>query len=274
VREHWRCALVRFLKNLVFVAAFVWLVPLIFLLDRSHAQPVPDTDDAKSVIAYLTASSRTHGLVERYLDDATKRLVEDVMQRPAHYVNAVKDSLGLPSGSDVATWEREGRRLGNTMYLIQLMGPQQAGGMARDFFDRVTSEIATHEGGDRVDDRPNGLDALTASVRVLLDLQKGSLGVLAEFRDPHAVDYCVRTVERERRYMRGTWVEMLNYLELVGPFQPDIRPRLEDMYNSPDSPLRNHPQLLRVLQAMDKNKADRRIEDRNTRKKGDESGDE
>ncbi len=45
---------------------------------------------------------------------------------------------------------------------------------------------------------------------------------------------------------------MLRYLEEVAPLRPDIHPRLEEMYKSPTSPLRNHPQLLRVLEAIEK----------------------
>ena len=53
---------------------------------------------------------------------------------------------------------------------------------------------------------------------------------------------------------------MLSYLEKVAPLRPDIRPKLEETYKSPDSPLRNHPQLLRVLEAMDKAAAEQKKE--------------
>lgn len=81
-------------------------------------------------------------------------------------------------------------------------------------------------------------------------LRDQTLKALSEFSDPYAIVKCVENLKLERNFM--TEFVMLSYLEKVAPLRPDIRPKLEEMYNSPTSPLRNHPHLLRVLKAMDK----------------------
>lgn len=70
-------------------------------------------------------------------------------------------------------------------------------------------------------------------------------------------EICIDDLAEEREYMSGADAVMFRYLEKVAPLRPDIRPKLEEMYNSSDSPLRNHPQLLRVIEAIDRAEAEK-----------------
>jgi hypothetical protein len=75
-----------------------------------------------------------------------------------------------------------------------------------------------------------------------------ALEKLTEFGDARAIDGVMKRVEKVGL---GPQTVIFRYLEKVAPLRPVIRPQLQMMYDSPTSPLRNHPQLLRVLEAMD-----------------------
>lgn len=240
------------------------------LLGGATVQPFPDEDDPRAVIMFLTRGSRPHGLVERFLDKDTKRLLRKVRDEPSAYMDVLTEFLTLPEQIDESL---DVSRLEGTLGLLGAIGQRHGGrdvGKAarravQDFFDQVASELAMRSPGDPTEDARQKQELMRSLVRALSGLQRGNLRVLAGFNDPYAVDYCVNTIEEERKYMRGTWVVMLRYLEKVAPLRPDSRPKLEAMYNSPDSPLRNHPQLLRVLDAMDKAAAEQK-------KEGDDDG--
>ena len=71
----------------------------------------------------------------------------------------------------------------------------------------------------------------------------------------HMLHVMLRT-PRSRAY--GDKVYVPRTPSQVAPLRPDIRAKLEEMYNSPISPLRNHPQLLRVLEAVDRAEAEKK----------------
>jgi len=237
------------------------------LLSGATVQPFPDEDDPKAVIVFLTRGSRPHGLVERFLNKDTKRLLSKVRDEPSAYMNVLTEFLTLPEQIDESL---DVTRLEGTLGLLGSIGRRHRGtdvGKAarkavRDFFDQVASELEVldlkmQSPNDPTENAGENQELTRSLVRALSGLQRGNLRILGRFNDPYAVDHCVKTVEQERKYMRGTWVVMLRYLEKVAPLRPDIRPKLEKMYDDPGSSLHNNPQLLRVLKAIDRAEADK-----------------
>lgn len=103
-------------------------------------------------------------------------------------------------------------------------------------------------------DHDRGLPSDTVLLFHLDRLCGMALKMLTEFEDSEAIDEVVVRLGKAKIALQ---TDMFRYLEKVAPLRPDIRSKLEEMHDSPDSPLRNHPQLLRVLEAIDRAEADK-----------------
>ena len=131
---------------------------------RIIAQQEVDVNSPKGVIAYLTASLRTHGLAERFLDEETKRILDIVVQNPAPYMDSLSESLKVPTAFDEASLEGESCRIANTLYLAQLIGPRHAGASIRAFFDWINDRLQAERAQDRTRnraDRDNGANLIS-----------------------------------------------------------------------------------------------------------------
>jgi len=198
-----------------------------------------------AAVEYLV--SLRHGLT--FLDEEAQRVLEGVKAKPETYVGALQKILSIPLDDQLLSSLDDVHRLSRALDLARQMDSRHTGNVVHRFFDataRVSRNLRSRrQPAERVD--PDS--RLERAYRNVVLLRDDSLKVLSDFNDPYSVDVCVDSIEEERK--TTSEVVMLQYLEKVGPLRPDIRPKLEEMYNSPDSPLRNNPQLLRVLEAMD-----------------------
>jgi hypothetical protein len=192
-----------------------------------------DTQTPDKILEQLLAQEHQWG------NEEVKDLVEMIEQNPDPYMPALRIHLRLPAEiDDLASAERL-HFLERVLGIVRIVGPQGRL-IAQSFFDQVSTQI---ELSSAVSRKPE-------TVRNLKQLQRGILKLMIHIKDDYAVDYCVRQVTSEQELASRN--VMLEYLAVTATTRPDIRSKLEEMNNSPTSSLRNHPQLLRVLDAIDK----------------------
>lgn len=201
----------------------------------------------EQVIAYL--SSLRHGLVERSMDEETKALLDDVVNNPKVYSNAISEAMQLRP--NVLLGDQDYRQVGTALGLAKKIGSTFFAHQVRRFIEDATERLGNLRAKVKPQSAVNDKELQQEHDRVV-SLRSSALDILGEFGDPGAVDLCMEKVLEEYEHMRGADVVMLRYLEKVALLRPDIRPKLEEIYNLSTSPLRNNPQLLRVLDAMDK----------------------
>jgi hypothetical protein len=219
----------------------------------------PTTQSPEKVVDTLLKSR--HGL--RDLSPDKQDLLEDLRSHPAFYKGAVSDAMQLPSNNQELPSHEDLRRVGGALGLAKQLGAEHGSDSVRKLFDE-TSTLWQRVKDERTTQTNESMHKRNELLRAL---RANALDVLSDFDDVSAVPYVLTRVMEEDI---ATVTVMLRYLEKVAPLRPDVRPRLEAMYNSPDSPLRNHPQLLRVLEAMDKAKKERGSERRNNREGAEE----
>ncbi len=202
-----------------------------------------------------------HGL--RDLPPEEKALLDDVRKNPASYAEAVAEAAKLPESIAELPQYYELRKVGGALGLARELGLEHGGPIARQVFSdsyRLLQEYRKREPSSepvRQDETERYVEALVGSA---LDVM-GRLGdhVLA----PRIVD----VLAGDDKLLEPS---ILEYLEKIAPLRSDIRPKLEEMYNSETSPLRNNPQLLRVLKAIDAAEKEKKLD----RKKDAESDSE
>jgi HEAT repeat protein len=119
----------------------------------------------------------------------------------------------------------------------------------RDLFDDVSEATSRYpDAWSKTSDEEPDLKR----IRTLFRIRNKALDVMADFRDPYAVDAVMKGIEKEDG---GTQIWMARYLEKVGPLRPEIKPKLEEMLTSKTSQLRNHDILIRAVEAIDKAEA-------------------
>lgn len=207
-------------------------------------------------------SSLRHGLIERTMGEEAKAWLHDIIDHPELYAEAISKPLKVN-----LTHQSAPRRIGTALELARRSGRHDLfGAHVRELLPRLTGEL--HRARVRMKTQTPIVDEnLWRDYQHILGLRNAVIDVLGDYGDSTAVETCLQGLTEEREYMSGADVVMFRYLEKVAPLRPDIRPKLEEMYNSPESPLRNNPQLLRVLEAIDKAAAERRME-RPREKKG------
>jgi hypothetical protein len=232
---------------------------------RHEKHPGPE-----DVIAQLI--SLRHGGAEHMMPPEINELRGEVKENPRVYAPAIAKYLVLPPDGAPSLPRDDARTLFSALALARLIGPDQGGPIIRTFHDVVAAHLSKCRRTDSKDGLANNDHQRPQNCTYLILLRDGTLEALAEFADPYAVETCVSMIEAERKHM--TEISSLRYLEKVAPLRPDIRPKLEEMYDSPDSPLRNHPQLLRVLEAIDKAEAERQTKRPQDNEKEREEGDD
>lgn len=210
-----------------------------------------------------------HGLVERVMDADTKALLHQVIEHPTVYADVIANAMeiGRNSPVDDKTYKRVGiaiglaRRTGRPDLFAQPVNRliEQTAVQVKEYRLKIEPKMPIED------------EVLRSEYQHVLALRSSAIDVLGSFVHGDAIGLCIESLSEEREYMSGADVIMLRYLERVAPLRPDIRPKLEEMCNSSDSPLKNNPQLLRVLQAMDKAAAERRIEQPREKKEQPES---
>jgi len=227
------------------------------LLSQPAINASPD-----EIVAFLT--SLRHGL--RDLDPASQTLVDRIRSNPDRFVNAISSAAKLPTSLNDLPEQDALRRNGGALGLAKLLPVEQGVPIARDMYLQATKLVRECETNIAKTER------CPVEVKQFLTLLRGSaLDVVGSFRDPCLIPNVLDSIRDEGK---GTDVIMLRYLLEVAPLQPDIRPKLDEFYNEKNSWLHKHPQLLAVLEAIDKAEAERRIERPNKRKKTEDKGDE
>lgn len=164
---------------------------------------------------------------------------EMIERNPDMFIDPLRVKLGLPTSIDELALTDRLHSIERALGVLNAIGPDRGKPIAREVFDNIDREIALSHDLERKDGTVKNLDRLRGGV----------LRLMKKFGDGYAVDCCVREIGSSREFANR--VIMLEYLEATAPYRPDVRPKLEEMYNAPDSALRNNPQLKRVLDAMD-----------------------
>ncbi len=227
----------------LFYAALVFSMPI----TRTAMADVPISDtEANRIIDSLL--SLPHGT--KFAAPKDRDLVLVLVEHPEVFLpllSARVETLG-PASSEPLEPGRIVRSLG-VLGLVTQFGPGKSSRLVnatlRAGFRRADEIRTSSETPDHDRDPPRNAILLSN-----LDLLCGvTLDMLAEFDNSEAID---EVVEKLGEAEIGLQTVMLRYLEKVAPLRPDIRPKLVEMYQSATSRLRNHPQLLRVLEAIDK----------------------
>ncbi len=207
-------------------------------------------EEAQRVIEHVI--NLPHGT--RFASSEDRELVKNMVGHPDVFLPLLAHELEVLKG-DGNVVPDAGRivRCARVLGLVAEFSSQCAAKLVRislrhafRLVDRLRS-MTDHEEG-AVGEARASLSALELFCGCALDR-------LADYGDDGVVEDVIVRLEGANI---ATQTAMLRYLEKVSPLRPDIRPKLEKMYHSPDSPLRNHPQLLRVLEAIDKAEAKRR----------------
>lgn len=171
----------------------------------------------------------------------------------------VKEAMDLPDEDwellKTAQAQLYSMRHARAIGLLGMISGDLARAALVEHYRRLTSRLRSVEQAHGVREHRNRNP--TRTVRVLLSFRRSTL---VEVGGVGAVELVDEVMTEIQVADGATRVVMLSYLEKVAPLRPDIRPKLEETYKSPDSPLRNHPQLLRVLEAMDKAAAEQKKE--------------
>jgi hypothetical protein len=204
--------------------------------------------DADAVVEHLV--SFEHGVNERMMDDDLKRDLQQLRADPQLFTQAVQHVLTLSKDEmQLASLEKR-LRLERALQLASLMGRDHAGALIRDFYDDIGATRTRYS--ERETQTPR--DAIIENLR---RMQWLTLRVMGEFGDTYAVDGIIRDLTRQ-----GTddQYAQLEYLSKVAEHRLDIRDKLEHLFTDGKSPLRNNPQLKRVLEAMDRAAAEQKKE--------------
>jgi len=207
--------------------------------------------------------NRRHGL--RDLSPDEQVLLEHLRGHPALYRDAVGDVMKLSNDGRIPSYD-ELARIGGALGLAKQLGTEQGAGLVQTLYDEASNLWFRVRGGHS----QQGDDATHRRNDLIRALRANALDVLGNFVDISRLSDVLRRISEEDI---ATQTVMFRYLEKVAPVISERRPALEDMYKSPDSPLRNNPQLLGVLEAMDKAESERRIERPSNRKKNEDNED-
>ncbi len=195
--------------------------------------------------------SNPHGL--NRLSPQDYKAIEEIRRGfDKEHLAILNEAISICEGKaihDIARVQRRSRALG----LLGLIGGDLARSTLIKDYQRITTqvrEIDRRESVGQFDTYPSN------SIEILLHLRVHTLMQLTELGAVELVDEIMTDIPVADGPTR---VVMIDYLEKVAPLRPDIRPKLVEMYQSPTSRLRNHPQLLRVLEAIDRAEADKAV---------------
>lgn len=234
----------------------IWLVTgvcgfLVFLLPTNGDEELLQALTPEAAVEHLIALR--HGL--SFLDDENQALLDRVTKAPERHASALAIVLAKRLEEQMLTSLDEVHRLSRAIDLARQIGQPHTRESLHEFFHEATRSLASLRSAPHKNPR-QAHSSVQRRLHNAALLRDQTLKVLSEFNDPYAVDICVESLETERNLMME--FVMLGYLVKVAPLRPDIRAKLEEMYNSPISPLRNHPQLLRVLEAVDRAEAEKK----------------
>lgn len=235
-------------------SAFAIAIATLSFLSTLGAREQLDSRTPDEVFDSLV--SFQHGLAERMMDEETRALLRGVVENPIVYVQVISNAMKFRSEvpMDDYSYRRAGTAIGlarktdRADLFSQSVLPliEQLTKRIEHLREIVKPKIAVEN------------EKVRGEYQRVLVLRSSALKLVSDWGDPGAAQLCIEWLIEEREYMSGADIVMLRYLQEVAPLRPDIRTKLEAMYNSKTSLLRKHPQLLRVLEAIDKAEAEKK----------------
>jgi hypothetical protein len=207
----------------------------------------PPSRDPEAVVDYLT--NLAHG--PRRTGEHGRQLLEQVRSDPQAFAHAIGRRLVLldeaPSICDKL--KVDGARIGAALGLVPSLGSTHGGSLVREFFDSCQASIARIKAELAKERDAAATASLQSARRTLVGLRNGSLRIMSEFRDRHAVQSVLGCIEETAEGPVGDRASqsiMVDYVRAVAHGDEEVQRRIHAMVEDPKSPLHDDP----VLRAM------------------------